>query len=132
MANSRPLLLDTSALLWSGMSLKALSASAKLVLSDPEVARFISVVSVWEMQIKHGLGKLSLPDTADRVAVRYAGAIQADLLGLTLDHISALYKLPNAHRDPFDRLLVAQALIEGLTIVSPDPILARYPVNVLW
>jgi PIN domain nuclease of toxin-antitoxin system len=84
------------------------------------------------MQIKHAIGKLPLPDRADRVAGTIAAALGAKFLPVTLDHIGALDGLPGIHRDPFDRMLVAQAKYEGVAIVSPDDRLRAYPVNIIW
>ena len=84
------------------------------------------------MQIKHGLGKLPLIEEADRVARRFATTLDVEFLDISLDHLSALYRLPSIHRDPFDRILAAQSIVEGLTLVSPDSVFERYPVELLW
>lgn len=125
-------LIDTSVLLWSGIEPERISDVAMAALVDSAATLRYSLVSVWEMQIKHTIGKLSLPDSANLTAARFAKAIQAELLAPTLDHVGALYGLPRIHNDPFDRMLVAQAIHEDLTFVCPDPAIARYPVRVLW
>lgn len=84
------------------------------------------------MQIKHALGKLPLPDRADVVARTMAESLRAEFLPITLEHIGALEALRGVHRDPFDRMIVAQAICEGAAIVSPDEVLRGYPVNVIW
>jgi len=125
-------LLDTSVLLWLGAKSPRLSATARASLEEKTASYFVSLVSVWEMQIKHAKGKLPLSESAKLVALRFAEVVGAELLPIKLEHIDALYRLPDIHRDPFDRIIVAQALFEGLTILSPDATLAKYPVTVLW
>jgi PIN domain nuclease of toxin-antitoxin system len=132
MESSRGYLLDTSVLLWTGYDYDRISPLAKLALADESVPLHLSIISIWEMQIKHALGKLPLNEPADRFALRCSERIHAGIVDFRLSHISALYGLPFVHRDPFDRMLVAQAISEGLTIVSPDPVLRHYPVRVLW
>ena len=132
MASRRGLLLDTSVFIWAGTHFERISSSAVSQISDPEENLFVSIASVLEMQIKHGLGKLPLVDEADRVARRLAASLDVEFLYVTLDHLSALYRLPSIHRDPFDRLLAAQSIVEGLTLLSPDPVFKRYPVELLW
>jgi len=84
------------------------------------------------MQIKHTLGKLPLPGNAEQIARKYALTLDAEILSITLDDIGLLYALPSYHRDPFDRILAAQAKSQSLTIVSPDEIFALYPVDRIW
>lgn len=132
MPTSTAFLLDTSVLLWSGSSQGRLSSRARQALLDSDNDCWVSLVSVWELQIKHAGGKLPLNQNADQLAMRYAAAVKAEFLDMRIQHIAALYQLPAHHRDPFDRMLVAQALVEGLTIVSPDRQFKSYPVKVLW
>jgi PIN domain nuclease of toxin-antitoxin system len=132
MGSSHRYLLDTSVFLWAGGDTGRLSRTARDGLLQPEAKRYVSVVSVWEMQIKHSQGKLPLPERADSLAARFATALRCEVLGLTMQHIARLYDLQAFHRDPFDRILVAQALAEGLTILSPDPLLRSYPAQILW
>ncbi|AIE83563.1 PilT-like protein [Fimbriimonas ginsengisoli Gsoil 348] len=130
--NSGGYLLDTNVFLWANENYAKVSPEAKIALAEPSAPLYVSVASLWEMQIKHGLGKLFLPDDIDRIAIRYADKIKTDFLAITLGHVGTLYRLPMIHRDPFDRMLIAQALAEGLTIVSPDPVLREYGAPVLW
>jgi PIN domain nuclease of toxin-antitoxin system len=132
MANRLRLLLDTNVFIWSAVAPRRLSAAALTVLADPEIFRQVSVVSVWEMQIKYTVGKLPLKDNAERTAARFAREIQAEFLAPNVDHVALLDRLPRIHDDPFDRMLIAQAIAEGLTIVTADPVFALYPVSVLW
>jgi len=132
MANSLRLLLDTNVFIWSAVEPRKLSAAAAAVIADPDVFRNVSVVSVWEMQIKNAVGKLPLKENADRTAARFAKELRAEFLAPNLAHVAELERLPRIHDDPFDRMLIAQAITEGLTIVTNDPIFSRYPVSVLW
>ena len=126
------LLLDTCTFLWALEGGKELSEAAREALADPENDVFLSAVSAWEIAVKHGLGKLPLPEPPDRYvpAQRIARGIAA--LPLDEDAALQLVRLPSLHRDPFDRMLVCQALVGALSIVTPDPEIARYPVRILW
>ena len=126
------LLLDTCTFLWAIEGGEGLSEATRDALADADNDVFLSAVSVWEIAVKHALGKLPLPEPPDRYlpAQRNARGITA----LPLDEDAALHlvKLPALHRDPFDRMLICQALAGALTIVTPDPEIARYPVRILW
>jgi PIN domain nuclease of toxin-antitoxin system len=123
-------LLDTHAFIWWDSDPSRLSAPALAFLLDPANTVYLSVVSVWEMQIKHQLGKLNLRTAlASIVAQQQGQGIQ--VLPVTLDHVLALDGLPTPHKDPFDRLLVAQALAEGAVLLSGDVVFAQYPVSVV-
>lgn len=132
MATSPGLLLDTSTFIWANAASVKLSRKASLALARPDAKLYVSLVSVWEMQIKHAMGKLSLVGTADETARRYLTVLEAEFLPIKLAHFAALYKLSPVHRDPFDRLLAAQAIEEGMSIVSPDRVFRQYPVPVIW
>jgi PIN domain nuclease of toxin-antitoxin system len=121
------LLLDTHVLLWSLSSPDRLGAPARRALENPSNVVFFSPVSAWEMEIKQGLGKLSIPgDLPERLA-----ALRFTELPLRLGHVRALRALPPLHRDPFDRILVAQARADQLTLVSHDERVLAYPVQTL-
>jgi PIN domain nuclease of toxin-antitoxin system len=126
------LLLDTCAFLWIVGGAKDLSARAREAFIDPDNEVYLSAVSAWEIAVKHGLGKLPLPKSpAEFVpAQRAAHGIEP----LPVDEEAALHvaKLPDLHRDPFDRMLVAQALVGGLVLLTPDDPIRRYPVRTLW
>src|SRR5690242_8654518 len=126
------LLLDTHALLWFQADDPKLSASAKAAISDPANERWLSPISLLEIALKNRLGKLPLPAAFD---VLYPATLLADdihLLPLAPEHIAPLTTLPLHHRDPFDRLLAATALVEQLTLVSADPIFDAYRISRLW
>ena len=128
----KQLLLDTNCFLWAAAESNRLSKTASKALSDPGTILLVSLCSVWEMQIKHQLGKLPLPARADLVAVDFARSLKAEFLPVTIGHIGTLHGLPDVHRDPFDRMIVAQAIAENLRILSPDPVLREYPATVIW
>jgi len=124
-------LLDTHTFIWWDSEPSKLSAQVLALLQDPATTVLLSVVSVWEMLIKHQLGKLALRmPLATLVAQQQANGIQ--ILPITLDHVLAVESLPTPHKDPFDRLLVAQANVEGTVLLTTDSVFAQYPVNVLW
>jgi len=126
------LLLDTCTFLWAIEGGGELSPTAREVLVDPAHDVFLSAVSVWEITIKHGLGRLPLPEPPERYipAQRTTRGITA--LPLDEDAVLQLPRLPALHRDPFDRLLVAQAIVHGMTILTPDPIISQYPARTMW
>ena len=121
------LLLDTHALLWWLDDNPTLSAEARDAIADGRNLVFVSAVVIWEVRIKQSLGKLQLPSNFREVLDSQA----FDELPLTVDHAHRLAELPPLHRDPFDRMLVAQAMAERLTIVTRDPDIPRYPVRTL-
>jgi PIN domain nuclease of toxin-antitoxin system len=132
MAAKPAILLDTSTLLWSAFEPSRLSPTAKKLLLDSQVERKVSLVSAWEIQIKHSSGKMQLPDQADRIIRTCAAAILADILTPTLEDVAALYRLPHIHRDPVDRMLAAQSIVSNLSLLSPDQTLLQYPIKVVW
>ena len=125
------LLLDTHTFLWWDSAPERLSATVLALCRDPSVVLSLSLVSLWEIQIKSDLGKLplSLP-LAEILRDQQAAGLQ--LLPITPAHIFALGTLPPHHKDPFDRLLIAQAIAEGLPLASMDSLFAPYAVPVLW
>ncbi len=123
------LLLDTHALLWWVDGGGRLSAAQKRAVARPANQVYVSVASSWEMAIKASLGKLELASPVGDYMVRHLAANRFQLLNVTLEHVARVEDLPYHHRDPFDRLLVAQAKEENLTLVSRDPIFVRYGVK---
>jgi PIN domain nuclease of toxin-antitoxin system len=120
------LLLDTHVLIWwvEGVPM---APPATAALRAPENPAFVSAVSVWEAELKAALGKLKLKFDPETDPLQHGFAP----LPITLAHAAAAGRLPRHHRDPWDRMLVAQAQLEGLTIVSRDPVFDRYSVAVL-
>lgn len=126
------LLLDTHAFLWLVEGHASLSASAQAALADPLNELYLSVVSGWELAIKLGNGKLTLNAPLDQFIAKWMAAYHLAPLPIQMPHALSVAKLPNHHKDPFDRLLIAQAQIEGMTIVSADSQFASYGVPILW
>jgi PIN domain nuclease of toxin-antitoxin system len=93
---------------------------------------YLSVASVWELAIKTGNKKLALSDPLDLFVGKWTVAYQVALLPIETPHALAVVGLPDHHRDPFDRILIAQALVEGMTLVSADAKFTPYPVTILW
>lgn len=126
------ILLDTCTFLWLSGGGRELPARAAAAFRSPENDVFLSAVSSWEIAVKYASGRLPLPEPPDRLVPS-----ECDRLGvvaLPFDEESALHitKLPAIHQDPFDRMLVSQALVHGLTILTPDDVLARYPARTYW
>ncbi|MGH9410175.1 MAG: type II toxin-antitoxin system VapC family toxin [Vicinamibacterales bacterium] len=124
-------LVDTQAFLWFVSGDSRLSAAARQAIEEDEHAWCISAASVWEMAIKSGLARLTLPTTA----VEYIGEkVRSGLQVLAIDwsHAAAVERLPPHHRDPFDRLIIAQALDEGCDIITRDAVFRKYGVTVIW
>ena len=124
------LLLDTHILLWAAGAPDKLPARAHALLSDPAQVLYFSAASLWEIAIKNGLGR---SDFAVDVPGLYTGLVGAGYLELPIkaQHAMAITGLPALHKDPFDRILLAQAQYENLLLVTADSVLARYPGPVL-
>jgi PIN domain nuclease of toxin-antitoxin system len=125
------LLLDTHALLWVLGEPERLKTETRRVLADDDNAVFVSVVSLWEIVVKCRVGKLEADVAA--IAARMAPASKIQRLDITPQHLIALNSLPfhERHRDPFDHLLIAQAISEGMTLVTQDQHAALYPVRIM-
>jgi PIN domain nuclease of toxin-antitoxin system len=125
------LLLDTHIAIWFVIDNKQLPKSAKQLIEDPENHCFISIATLWEMGIKHSLGKLKLKAELNKIFELFfeSGLV---LLPITPDHILTNTSLPFHHRDPFDRLIIAQAKREGYSIISKDLEFENYDVNLIW
>ena len=125
-------LLDTHALLFMDQAPQRLPPHLRALIEDTRNRLFVSIASLWEIQIKSMLGKLSLPLAIDRMMLRQQRENDIDLLPIAIAHIVEHEALPAHHRDPFDRMLIAQARVEGLTLLSRDKVLSRYDVALLW
>ena len=101
-------------------------------IEDPAHEKFVSAASLWEIAIKLGLEKLRLPQPFGEVFPQQLEVNGFALLAVSCAHLNQLTALPFHHRDPFDRLLIAQAVAEGMTIVTRDPEFPKYPVNIVW
>lgn len=126
------LLLDTHTYLWFVNADPRLSATAAERIGDPDERVLVSVVSAWEIIIKLSTGKLALNRPLKELWTESIALNQFDVLNVTADHVLALAPLPLHHRDPFDRLLIAQAIAEDHHIVSADSAFDAYPVCRIW
>jgi PIN domain nuclease of toxin-antitoxin system len=125
-------LLDTHAFLWFCQDDPRLRAGAKTVIEDAGNRKLLSVASYWEIAIKAGLGKLTLGEPSGTYITAALSRTGVELLPISLAHATRVETLPPHHRDPFDRLLVAQVLIEAIPIVGVDLIFDAYGVTRLW
>lgn len=126
------LLLDTHVFLWWLTADEQLSPRAKRVIRDGKNEVFFSAASAWEIAIKAKLGRVTLPEDAERYIPAQLELNAFQVLPIRVQHALRVASLPDLHRDPFDRLLVAQALIEDLTVITKDRRLSGYSVRVLW
>lgn len=125
-------LLDTHAFIWLDSVPRKLSSPAISICQDLSNQLFVSLVTIWEMQIKLQSGKLTLPTSIEAIVERQWKENRVTLLPIEFSHILRIRDLPELHRDPFDRMLVAQASVEKLVILSADEHVTRYPVQVVW
>jgi len=126
------LLLDTHTFIWWDTEPQRLSQQVLNMCQDPENVLLVSVASLWEIQIKVQLGKLKLNTPLAELVLGQQEINKIDILDIKLDHVLALGKLPSHHKDPFDRLLIAQAGIEEAILVSKDKIFTEYAVKLVW
>ena len=126
------LLLDTVTFLRASLGKAELSPRARDLILDESNERYLSTVSSWEIAIKYSLGSLPLPEAPDRFLPRHREAMAVQ--SLPLDEESALHvvRLPQLHRDPFDRMLICQAIVGGMVLVTPDALVTQYPVRSAW
>ena len=125
-------LLDTCTFLWIAADAPELSQKAREIFQSPENEVYLSSVSAWEIAVKHDLGRLPLPEKPATYVpnLREIHAIEP----LTLDEEAALHvvRLPDLHRDPFDRMLICQAIVLGMVLLTPDELVTQYPARSLW
>ena len=126
------LLLDTHTLLWFLRDDPQLSSHAKSEIENAANRKVVSIGSCWEIAIKAGIGKLKLGESTSSLLSRELARNNFELLPITLEHATAVETLPMHHRDPFDRILVVQAFMEHMSIISSDPVFDSYPVARLW
>ena len=126
------ILLDTHAIVWWATGDERLSRKARVALADPNTEVFISIASAWEIQIKATLQKLALNESVDALYRSLIIDQNFRMIGIELKDIDHLSKLPPHHRDPFDRMLVAQALRGDFTLVTKDRVVASYGTPTLW
>ncbi len=125
------LLLDTHAFIWFMNGDNQLSTTVRDLIVDTNNKCFLSIASVWEIAIKSSLNKLDLHGDFDRIA-QFINANDMELLPITFEHVQGLLRLDFHHRDPFDRIIIAQAFGENVTIATKDVIFQKYEVDIIW
>jgi PIN domain nuclease of toxin-antitoxin system len=125
-------LLDTNSFLWFISGNDKLSEAAKIFISDFNNELILSTASLWEIAIKVSIGKLELLQPYGKLIPQQLEENDIDVLPITLKHLTKLIELSFHHRDPFDRLIIAQALMEKIPIISSDTIFTDYPVKLIW
>ena len=125
-------LVDTHALLWFLAGSSQLGAKALACIQDTRNTIFVSPATLWEISIKDSLGKLTLPESFDHLFPARLDASDILVLPILIPHLHEYRKLPFHHNDPFDRLMIAQALVEDMTLVSCDGEFPAYGVKLLW
>jgi len=125
-------LLDTHSLIWFLAGDERLSLNARKIIENEENIIFISIASLWEISIKSSLGKLELIKPFEILFPQQLQENEIEIIGIKVEHLIVLSKLPFHHRDPFDRLIIAQAMVENVAIISKDSLFALYEVQLLW
>ncbi len=126
------ILLDSHAFVWMHEEPHKLSVNVAFEILNPANQLFLSVATAWELQIKIALGKFSFSDTLEKVILQQQQTNNLQILPVKLSHALYIENLPLHHKDPFDRLLISQAIVENMTLVSADANFADYQVNLLW
>ena len=126
------LLLDTCTFLWIASRPESLSAPARTLFKDPENEVYLSAASSWEIAMKHAIGRLPLPEPPDRLIPRLRERHGVSPLPIDEESTMHVTRLPPLHRDPFDRILVCQSIVHGMTLLTPDPLITQYPARVMW
>lgn len=126
------LLLDTHTFLWFIAGDVQLDAYARQLIEDTGNERYLSVASVWEITIKSSLGRLIVPVPPSQLVRDHVWANAIDLLAITPEQLDTLYTLPYHHKDPFDRILIAQAIQEGMLLLTKDAAFDAYDVQKAW
>lgn len=125
-------LLDTATFLWLVLDAPQLSETARNEVTDPGNEVLLSAVSAWEIAVKHRLGRLPLPEDPRLLVPRARDAHGIGSMAFDEESALQLGVLPDLHRDPFDRMLVCQAIVHGMAIATPDEAIRAYPVRTLW
>jgi len=126
------LLLDTHTLIWFFAGDSQLSSIARILIEDEDNNRLLSVASVWEMAIKKSQGNLNFTLPFQEYIEEKLSWEDFNLLNINLDHLNAIVTMPFHHKDPFDRLIVAQAMVEGIPVLSKDSAFDAYSINRIW
>lgn len=124
-------LLDTHVFIWATSAPERLSPKAKLLIQNPDNTILLSIASIWEMQIKVATGKLTFPVSLPQViAAQQKNRFR--FFPIKLTHIFQIANLPDHHKDPFDRLLIAQSMVAQIPLITRDEQIIRYPVTTVW
>jgi len=126
------LLLDTCTFLWVITDAPDLSNRARELFSDPGNEVFLSAVSTWEIAVKYALGRLPLPQSPERYILEQREKHRITSLPLEEEETLYVNRLPEHHKDPFDRILVCQAIVHGMAILTPDEWITQYPIRYIW
>ena len=125
-------LLDTHTFIWWFTDAPQLSETARAFIANPDNKLFFSVASAWEIIIKVGTGKLSIPEEPDIYLNSRITDNRFEVLPIELPHVLQVAKLPDLHRDPFDRIIIAQSQVTGMPILTIDRLIVQYDVDVVW
>jgi PIN domain nuclease of toxin-antitoxin system len=126
------LLLDTHTFIWFDSQPVQLSDTCRSMLADQNNSLFLSIASIWEMQIKCQAGRLNLRLPLSRLIDEQLQNAGLEILPVKAQHVYELQNLPDVHRDPFDRIMIAQAIVEKMSFMSKDSVLGGYPVQQVW
>ncbi|GAB4303314.1 MAG: type II toxin-antitoxin system VapC family toxin [Geminocystis sp.] len=125
-------MLDTHAFIWWNLTPEKLSLNGLSLIEDKENIFYLSIASVWEMQIKISINKLHFDNPLSQIITKQRNINNLQILSIELEHIWELKNLPLHHKDPFDRILIAQAIIEKIPILTIDSIFQNYSINTIW
>jgi PIN domain nuclease of toxin-antitoxin system len=125
-------ILDTHAILWWVTNNPQLSQTVRDIIADPDNTLYLSVASSWEIIIKFNTGKLPLPEPPTQFIQSCLSVNRFESLAIDLPHVFQINTLPDHHKDPFDRILIAQAQVENIPILTVDKMIIEYPVQTIW
>ena len=125
-------LLDTHTFLWFINDDKKLSLKSKEIISNPNNIRYLSYASIWEIAIKSGLGRIDLPDDFENFITEQLNINYIEIFPFRISHFAKVKELPFFHKDPFDRIIIAQSIVENLTVLGIDSIFDKYGIKRIW
>ena len=126
------ILLDTHTLIWFFAGDSKLSTNARILIENEDNHRLVSIASIWEIAIKESKGNLNLSVPFQEYIGQKLSLENFNILNINLDHLNAIVTMPFHHKDPFDRLLIAQSMVEGIPILSKDSAFDAYSINRIW
>lgn len=126
------ILLDTHTLIWFDAGDSKLSTNARILIEDEDNHKLVSIASIWEIAIKESKGNLNLSLPFEDYIRQILSLEDFNLLNINLDHLNAIVTMPFHHKDPFDRLLIAQSMVERIPILSKDSAFDAYSINRIW